>query len=129
MRDVVDTSVLVDHLRGDQRATNLLRSLFGRGGVAASVMTRVEILAGMRAPEKRATERLLALIDWIPVNVDLADIAGEMARRHRASHPGVDSVDYVIAATTEVLGAQLHTRNVRHFPMFKGLRDAYATTP
>ncbi len=126
MKHVVDTSVVIDQLRGDERALTLLRSLFGQGPVGASVMTRVEVLAGMRAVEKRSTERLLALIDWLPVDVAVADRAGEMAGRYRSSHPSVDPVDCVIAATVEHEGARLHTRNVKHFPMLKGLRDAYS---
>lgn len=49
-----------------------------------------------------------------------------MGRRYLCSHPGVDPVDLVIAATVEQLGAELWTRNLRHFPMVAGLRDPYA---
>jgi predicted nucleic acid-binding protein len=38
----------------------------------------------------------------------------------------VDPVDYVIAATAEMLNAELWTTNVNHFPMFPDLRSAYA---
>jgi predicted nucleic acid-binding protein len=34
-------------------------------------------------------------------------------------------VDYVIAATAESLHLPLWTRNVRHFPMLKGLKAPY----
>lgn len=125
MRAVVDTSILVDHLRGDGRATHLLSKLLRADTVMASVMTRVELLSGMRSHEKSSTLRLMNLFDWVPVDATIADRAGMMARQHRASHPGVDSADYVIAATVHELGARLHTRNVKHFPMFKDLRDAY----
>ena len=45
--------------------------------------------------------------------------------RSLPSHPGVDPVDYVIAAMAERLDARLWTRNVRHFPMFAGLESPY----
>jgi predicted nucleic acid-binding protein len=44
---------------------------------------------------------------------------------YRRSHQGIDSIDLLLAAATERFGAELLTRNVRHFPMFPGLRPAY----
>jgi len=128
LKSLVDTSVLVDHLRGDARATKLLSELFRSDEVIGSVMSRTEIRAGMRAAEKRGTERLLNTLTWIPVDVEIADRAGELARRYRTSHPSLDTVDYVIAATVVVNEVAFYTRNVKHFPMIKGLRDAYSTS-
>lgn len=51
--------------------------------------------------------------------------AGRLAQRYHASHGGIDTVDYVIAAAAESLGASLLTLNVRHFPMFPDLEPAY----
>ncbi len=89
-------------------------------------MTRVEVLTGMRPSEELPTHRLLRLFEWVPVDRRIADRAGELGRRYLGSHPGVDPVDLVIAATVELLGAELWTRNLKHFPMVPGLRDPYA---
>jgi predicted nucleic acid-binding protein len=94
--------------------------------IVASVMTKVEVLAGARTGEARAIADLLATMEWIPVDEAIADRAGELANRYLKSHPGVDPVDYVIAATTEMFNAELWTRNLKHFPMFPDLRDPYA---
>ena len=119
MAIVVDTSVLIDHLRGEEAAREALRGATAAGErLVASVLARVEVLAGMRGPEERATRRLLDSLDWIEVDAELAERAGMLANRYLPSHPGVDPVDYVIAATAEHLDARLWTRNVRHFPMF-----------
>ncbi|MGI8825371.1 MAG: type II toxin-antitoxin system VapC family toxin [Chloroflexota bacterium] len=123
---VVDTSVLIDHLRRDSRARSLLGGAFrSRRRVAASVLTKVEVLAGVRLGEETATHRLLSLLDWVQVDEFLPDRAGDLAHRFLRSHPGVDVVDFVIAATVERLNADLWTRNGRHFPMFPELRDPY----
>ena len=42
-----------------------------------------------------------------------------------AAYSGIDAADYLIAATALVLDAEVLTTNVRHFPMFTGLRPAY----
>lgn len=126
MRLVCDTSVLVDVLRGDERATGLLSDRASGGDqLWGVVVTRSEILAGMRSGERRATLALLDSLRWLDVEVELADLAGEMARRYRRSHPGVELPDYIVAAGAELLGATLLTLNVKHFPMFPGLEPAY----
>lgn len=125
MTVVVDTSILVDHLRGDARAVRLLQNGLNVERVVASVMTKVEVLAGVRLGEEAATAALLALIEWIPVDQPIADRAGELARQYLRSHPGVDSVDFVIAATAEQNGGRLWTRNRKHFPTLGSLPDPY----
>lgn len=126
MTVVVDTSVLIDHLRGRDEARALLTAAVTSGErLVGSVLTRTEILAGVRHREGPVTRALLGVLDWVPVDDALADAAGALAQRFLASHPGVDTVDYVVAATVERLGARLWTRNVKHFPMVPGLAAPY----
>lgn len=61
----------------------------------------------------------------VPVGEEVARAAGSLAQRHRRSHSGIDDADYLIAATTLLLEADLLTTNVRHFPMITGLEPAY----
>ena len=79
----------------------------------------------MRPGEETVTTGLLDLVEWVSVDVELADRAGELGRAYRRSHSGIDVVDLLLAAAVERHGADLLTRNVRHFPMFPGLRPAY----
>ena len=89
--------MLIDHLRGEEAAREALRGATAAGErLAASVLTKVEVLAGMRVPEERATRRLLDSLDWIAVDDELAERAGALANRYLPSHPGVDPVDYVM---------------------------------
>ena len=126
MTVIVDTSVLIQVLRGDEQARTLLRAAIGGGEpVAASVLTKVEVLAGMKPSEEASTRRLFDSLAWIEVDDDLADRAGELANRYTPSHPGIDPVDYVIAATVERLDAELWTHNLKHFPMFPGLQRPF----
>jgi predicted nucleic acid-binding protein len=126
MLRLIDTAVLVDHLRGDSRARDLLIG-FARGGdeLWSVVLVRTEILAGMRRGEERVTHRLLDGFRWQDVTIEIADRAGAFARQYTKSHTGVDTVDYILAATALLLGAELVTLNVKHFPMLRDLRAAY----
>jgi predicted nucleic acid-binding protein len=89
------------------------------------VVTRTEVIAGMRSAERVPTMRLLDQLSWLEVDIALADAAGALARSWRRSQPGVGATDYLIAAGVERLGARLLTVNVRHFPMIEGLKPAY----
>jgi predicted nucleic acid-binding protein len=91
MTVLVDTSVLIDHLRGDHAARDALAEAMARGDrLAASVVVKVEILAGMRPEEERLTRRFLDAVEWFPVTDPIAERAGELANRILRSHPGVD---------------------------------------
>lgn len=122
---VFDSTVLIAHLRGVDAATSLLGQEIVKGTAACSVLSRVEIEGGMRSAERSAVARLFSVLDLVPVTDVIASRAGEFLRAHRRSHPGVDIVDYVIAATADVLGAELLTLNVKHFPMVAGLQSAF----
>jgi predicted nucleic acid-binding protein len=107
---LLDTSVAIDHLRGVQPAVDLLTGLVAADELLlASEVVRFELLAGVRAREADALELFFSAL----------------ARDHRRSHSGIDDADYLIAATTLLLDAELLTTNVRHFPMLGGLRSAY----
>lgn len=124
MTSLVDTSVLIDHLRGDAAAYAALRSAREAGALHASEITRVEVLAGMRPREQDRTLMLLGSLTWHPVTSHLAEVAGELGRRWLRSHR-LDAADLVIAATAIDTGSDLLTRNVQHFPMFPDLTAPY----
>ena len=126
MTILVDTSVLIDHLRGDDAARRALTGATLNGArLASSTVTKVEVLAGLRQDEEEATRRLLSALDWIPVDDAIAERAGRLANRYLRSHPGVDPVDFIIAATAELHDAELWTRNTKHFPMVADLTPPY----
>ena len=125
MTALVDTSVLIDFLRGRLEAASLLERERKGGPLHASEITRLEVLAGMRAREEQATRSLLSTLRWHPVDADVAEKAGELGRAWLPSHGGMDGADLAIAATALLLDAQLLTLNTRHFPMLPGLQPAY----
>jgi predicted nucleic acid-binding protein len=124
---LVDTSVALDHLRGDLRATALLNDLVAvREPVAASEVTRVELLAAMRPGERESSEEFFSVLSWVPVNEHIARVAGDLASARSATRQRVGPIDYLIAATAIVLDAELVTTNPRRFPMLSGLKPAYS---
>ncbi len=125
MTALVDTSVLIDYLRGHRDAAELLHRERSAAPLHASEITRLEVLAGMRTEEEDDTRSLLSTLIWHPVDAQVAEQAGSLGRRWLPGHHGIDSADLAIAATALRAESRLLTRNVRHFPMFPDLRAPY----
>lgn len=125
MTALVDTSVLIDYLRGDTEAARTLEAHRAHGRLHASEITRLDVLTGMRPSEETPTRSLLATLTWHPVDEQVAEFAGELGRRWLRSHHTIDGADLAIAATAMLTGSELLTRNIRHFPMFDRLRAPY----
>ena len=127
MRLVLDTSVLIDHLRGrPAAATDLIPSAIARGDeLWSSYVVRAELLAGMRAEEETATRDLMRLVSWVEVDESISETAGALGRRYLRSHPGIEVADLIVAALVQELDAELKTTNLKHFPMLEELKAPY----
>ena len=125
MTALVDTSVLIDYLRGHRGAAEVLERERAAAPLHASEITRLEVLAGMRPAEEEETRSLLSTLVWHPLDADMAEEAGALGRQWLPGNGSVDGADLAIAATAARTGSRLLTRNVRHFPMFADLRAPY----
>lgn len=123
---LVDSDILIAHLRGLEAARDWLLNARSEGPLAISVVSIAELVGGMRSAERREAWRLLASFRAEPATEIIARRAGEFRRQYRRSHSGIGLGDYLIAATAEVKGYRLGTLNVKHFPMFQGLRPPFA---
>ena len=120
-----DSTVLIDHLKGVEDATDLVSRAIRQEIAYCSAMSRVEIEGGMRSEERFGVRQMFGQLIIEPVTSEIAGRAAELMREYRRSHGGIDIADYVIAATAEARGAELMTLNVKHFPMFKDLAAPY----
>lgn len=106
---LVDTDVLIDHLRGQRRLHAEGRS-FG-----ISVVSRCELFAGRDEPA--ALRRFL----WPMVELDIDPAIAELAGLTRRE-TGIATPDALIAATALTHRIPLMTRNRRHFSRVTELR-------
>lgn len=120
---VADTTVVIDVLRGEEAARTFLKGLDTYP--ACSEVTRIEVMHGLRSHERGAAEELFRQIEFVNVDEGIARRAGELGRRWRQSHAGIGLADLAVAATAERMGGEPATANVKHFPMFPGLRSPY----
>lgn len=125
MPTLIDSDVLIDILRGNDRATEYLLRARRLDAVLSVAPVRTEVLGGVRQEDVRRTMDVLGLVQWMDVTVELADMAAGLTRRHRPAHSGIGIVDYLLAAAAVALDGVVATRNIRHFPMFPGLQPPY----
>jgi predicted nucleic acid-binding protein len=116
---LLDTCVLIDYLRDRAAAVEFMRRLEARPAV--SVISAAELYAGSRPPaEQQRIDALLAQLLVKEIDLEIARLGGTFCQQYRRSH-GVEIPDALIAATAQVHGARLVTRNARHFPMLDDL--------
>lgn len=114
---LIDTNILIDHLRGKSSSTDFLKSLImDETKLVCSVITNIELIAGMRIGEEKQIRALLQIFEEIPVDIAVSDIAGEYMNIFMKSH-GITVGDAILAATAKRRGITLYTLNAKHFPM------------
>jgi predicted nucleic acid-binding protein len=122
-RLLIDTDVLVEYLRGRDKAAEYLEGL--TSDLYLSVISVAELFAGVKSDEEGTSlEQLLQAFVILPVTEKVARLGGRYRRRYRPSH-GTGLADALIAATSQESGANLVTFNRRHFPMISGITVPY----
>ncbi|MGH3147518.1 MAG: type II toxin-antitoxin system VapC family toxin [Rubrobacter sp.] len=122
-RLLLDTDVLVEYLRGWQKAVKYLESL--TADLYISVISVAELFAGVKGEEEeRSLEQFLLVFTALPVTERVARLGGLYRLEYRPSH-GTGLADALIAATAEENGFSLVTFNQRHFPMVSEVTVPY----
>ncbi len=114
---LLDTGVLIRHLRKSPGYDRLLEELQERGSLLISAYTRIEIIRGMHDRERQKTLDLLDKMITVPLNNQNADLAGELIRSWRDKGFTLSDGDTMFAATALCFGLELVTTNGKHFPM------------
>lgn len=118
MRILVDTSILIDLLRGRVPRKELFRALALEGHTFAITAINVsEIHAGMRPPEREATQRALAAFECLPIQCEVAELAGDLRSTWARKGVTLHLADTLIAAAAIHYRLVLMTDNRKDFPM------------
>ncbi len=102
-----DTNILIDYLNGVVEAAKALESHEVR---TISIITRMEVLVGMRPETEVVTKAFLSSFDQLPLDDRIAERAVDIRRTKRIKLP-----DAIIAATADIHGLLLVTRDTRDF--------------
>lgn len=117
MLKVLDSTVLIDFLRG-RPVVSRVAGLRQLGDVPATTAINVEeIVRGLRAEETDAARLLFRGLVVLPIDAAAAWRAGEWRREHAARGVTLWQADCLIAAATATQGGVLVTGNPKDFPM------------
>lgn len=114
---LLDSNVLIQHLRGHRPTTDLLKRLALEGHLGIATISRTEVVLGMRAHGRKVTLNFLDSLSCYALDVMIADEAGELVRHYRQQGITLDIPDAIIAATALHNDLMLLTYNPKHFPM------------
>jgi predicted nucleic acid-binding protein len=118
---LLDTGLVLRHLRGQRRTVRLLSGLGKIGRLSVSAITRLEVHAGMQSDERYATNKLLSRFVTYDMDRELADRAGDLIREMQDRHASLNVPDAIIAATALTYGLTLVTLNHADFEGIPGL--------
>ncbi len=108
---LIDTDVLIDHLRGEEKARRFFRETLSQEiSLHYSVISKAEIYSGTLPDEEERVALLFRSLNEVPVD------AGRYRKAFLASHRLL-LPDALIAASAKRAGAVLVTLNRKHYPM------------
>lgn len=120
-RYLLDTEIVIRHLRGDRQTVQLVRGLGKIDRLSVASITRLEVFAGMHPDEKYATRKLLARFFTYDLGKEAADRAGEYINQARSQQIGLSMPDAIIAGTAVQHNLTLVTFNQSDFIHISGL--------
>jgi predicted nucleic acid-binding protein len=119
---VADTDVLIDFLSGHEPSASRVASAIADEGLATTVVSRFELLSGVRTPKQsRAIGRLLEALSALALDSPAADRAARVRRDLEKDGFSIGMADSLIAGIVLQNGGRLLTRNQRHFERVEGL--------
>jgi predicted nucleic acid-binding protein len=114
---VLDTTVLIDALRGRPAADRIEELMANREVLLTTAVNVEEIVRGLRPAEQEAADLLLTGLRIIPVRRKEAERAGRWRREFAGRGIILHQADCLIAAAAYGAGGRLATANVKDFPM------------
>ncbi len=114
---LLDTTVLIDALRGREAAGRLRGLHAGRSVPYVCAINVEEVWRGARPGEGEAIGRLLGALRVAPLGRAEGERAGRWRAELAASGKTLSQADCLIAAAAHGVGARLATGNPRDFPM------------
>lgn len=124
---LLDTDTLSAVLRGDSKAAGRAHQyLAGHGAFSFSIITRYEILRGLKAKNAsaqiQAFDRLSTMSQILPLTDAIVVRAAEIYASLRQRGEPIGDADILIAASELIHGLAVITNNEDHFRRVPGLR-------
>jgi predicted nucleic acid-binding protein len=128
VKALLDTSVLIDILKGDKKATECVEEIRKRASLYTTTVNIYDILRGIQLLEKNREKHFQALrllihnINVIGIDIEVAESAAFVYAQLRKNGRAIEEPDYLIAGACLSNGiSSIITKNSRHFREIKGI--------
>lgn len=120
---LVDTDVLIDFLRGNEKAIELINTISPH--IILSPIVVAELFAGVKGDDELSVlNNFISFFRIVPIETEIAKMGGLYKRDFGKSH-GIGLADALLAATAYQENAEILTLNIKHYPMVNDLKPAY----
>ena len=114
---LLDTTTIIDHLRGDRKVNFYLEEIGTRGDIVGCCCINItETYTGMKDKEKEKTDKFIESLYYFAVTKEIAKLAGKLKQKYVKKGKTLATTDVIIAATAIAYGLILITKNVKHYP-------------
>ncbi|MBI3304946.1 type II toxin-antitoxin system VapC family toxin [Candidatus Parcubacteria bacterium] len=116
----IDYDILIDYLRGVERARGFLLAQSQRVVLCVSIINVVELYAGRETRELRTRRHVDAFVENFAVldlTLPIAKLVGQLRRDYQKPF-----ADMIVAASALSHRLPLATKNLKHFQAIQGLR-------
>ncbi len=126
MRYILDTSFVIDHLRGDAIAVARFAALVESGDEPFICdVVACEAWSGAHEDDDRDLVALLRFVEFVQAGPDQARRAGRWRADALRKGWTLSAPDALIAASAEAVDAAILTRNVRDFALTQARVETY----
>lgn len=112
---LIDSDVIIWHLRGQAKTKELLANLQRAGVPACSSFSILEVQIGVKEGEEEKTTLFLNSLKIYEVDRDIANEAARYVREYKKKGITLSLPDAVIAATCVIYELILVTYNPKHY--------------
>lgn len=123
---ILDSTFVIDHLRGDPGARVRWRRMFEEGDQPfVNEVVVCEVRTGLRDADAEILDRFLVPTEYVQPGPEAATLAGRWRAANRDLGRTLGLADALIAAAAFHLGGGVVTRNVRDFALTPVRIEAY----
>jgi len=116
-RFLLDSDIIIWHLRGREEVTEMLRDLERFGVPGCSALSVLEVQLGVKKGEEERTNHFFKYLKVFDVNREIAGKAAQLIREYKGKGVTLDIPDAVIASTCILHDLILVTYNRKHYPI------------
>lgn len=121
-RILIDTSILIDHLRKTQKDKTPFYRLSSQYSYTISAITEFEFSVGSTPKNRKFIQQLLAILPVFPFDSACVRTATDIYRHLKSKNKLIPLADLFIAATAITHDLQLLTLNRKHFKRVENLK-------